>query len=1186
MPNKNKKRKQKKLKYWKAHAAALANGDNRERNYQNEQFPEQGVDYAGPSSAEVWSQYESAFKCRTVLEFALLSLIVPQTEPARARMPTPSPNQVPPAQKGGWERLMNPVQDLGRSLLNFLVGGTNSGNASQQRQPPADTSASSQGRQRPLGHPANPSTHSTPVILRRRPSSPVKLEQPDEGASTSPAPVTARRRKNKNSSSVTRAESCSSHVQSSPINLPILKKVELTPSCSYSSSVGTSSLSLLPVNKTGPSSLAARKAFFATPQAVKRQLPSCSVNTCETSQTTAAIGQRRFEMGNQNTATSQKHHLVTPEVRHRRSRSRSPQVVMSSRDAAMPDRLSKLVASSSEEAFFTATSTTPRASILVETKPRDEVTKTSPSSCDGVVLTDVVKSVISTSTVCSDARVVDTRGENASGPKSSENVSKTAANDFFNQNETSTAQCAAQVKIFENENKVFEKTEKDVLDCYGDDVDDEKSKERKSSTLTSSGDVTAQVNIEESTSAQKSQVMFYRCRENDELPIADVAVEVQLPIKEDVEKLNRESESEEFLIRNVDAKNDEQSENDLIKIEAEFEPIFSEIIDPEIDYTLSETVVVLNDESAVHDLSGLDDLSAVDDLSAADDLSALEDEVAANDVSPRPPALKDDEAASEMDGEQASESNQLLEAVEAAKVSCEVVKEDETCQNVDEPDPKMAEDIGKDESPPLEVMASSEAPEVAGVEEDPMPATEQHSEATLYQRLETGTKDSGCQMLNETEIDKSESDVKDHNEEEAVMKRVNEQSVEDVVKADVDGQDQANLDDEVVTPEIVSNIDVVENVIKEQDRPETNPECCSIPDVETDDLVEPDIAQPEEQQDQRVATVDLDKLDDLAVQELEEHPSQDDSEVVDGDVKVEPELSPQSGDQPIEEGDELKIQDEPEATPPSGDLQLQGKPSKCAHVMDEDLLQSQDQAVEGDSTLDGKVKEEGKPEAIALQTGEEPVQEKAAVKDLDESKNGEVFDLMDDSAKTVFPSESENSVGNDDLMMNAKLEDANEGVFAETMTTTELEEVVEKSRKYFERNCENDVSGVKEVFADDVDANKLENLSLVSTDQSVENFVSQISTDQKKQIVSEALTETKEQNVDCKHENVSESVNTDGQVDHETKSEATSGPARFVPPPPPPPPPPGFLPCLEVVAKKPGKQSGDGARKMNQAEQV
>jgi hypothetical protein len=118
-------------------------------------------------SVDLLSRYGALVKCRTVLEFALLSLV------ATKKKPTPQPekmnSQSANPSKGGWERLMNPVQDLGRSLINFLVGGNNTNANSQSG---AEGSQSNGSRQRPMGHPANPSTHSTPIILRRKASEP------------------------------------------------------------------------------------------------------------------------------------------------------------------------------------------------------------------------------------------------------------------------------------------------------------------------------------------------------------------------------------------------------------------------------------------------------------------------------------------------------------------------------------------------------------------------------------------------------------------------------------------------------------------------------------------------------------------------------------------------------------------------------------------------------------------------------------------------------------------------------------------------------------------------------------------------------------------------------------------------------------------------------------------------------
>jgi hypothetical protein len=91
----------------------------------------------------------------------------------------------------GLLRFMNPVQDLGRSFFGFLLGGTagppagtpttpsvtaNSDNnnrkpvaASRKRDSVISTTSLSGGggRTRPPGHPANPSSHSTPILIRR-----------------------------------------------------------------------------------------------------------------------------------------------------------------------------------------------------------------------------------------------------------------------------------------------------------------------------------------------------------------------------------------------------------------------------------------------------------------------------------------------------------------------------------------------------------------------------------------------------------------------------------------------------------------------------------------------------------------------------------------------------------------------------------------------------------------------------------------------------------------------------------------------------------------------------------------------------------------------------------------------------------------------------------------------------------
>ena len=128
------------------------------------------------------------------------------------------------AQASQLAKLMSPVQDLGRSLLGFLVGSSTSPNAEAEAQPPPlpakrcnskrdslasnslkrDSVASSAGRVRPLGHPAHPSSAAaqTPVILRRTnlqsqggPQHVDVEEVEGEGARPRPPSTRARRKK-------------------------------------------------------------------------------------------------------------------------------------------------------------------------------------------------------------------------------------------------------------------------------------------------------------------------------------------------------------------------------------------------------------------------------------------------------------------------------------------------------------------------------------------------------------------------------------------------------------------------------------------------------------------------------------------------------------------------------------------------------------------------------------------------------------------------------------------------------------------------------------------------------------------------------------------------------------------------------------------------------------------------------
>lgn len=131
-------------------------------------------------SAEVSNNleiYQEAVILRTVVELALANLLVgnkvPGLRPTQSKMAPPNEPS-----GSGFSKFISPVQDLGRSLLGFLIGSnqepstqtpgrrTNQQNNSK-RDSIISTNSVTAGRQRPAGHPANPSTHSTPVVVRR-----------------------------------------------------------------------------------------------------------------------------------------------------------------------------------------------------------------------------------------------------------------------------------------------------------------------------------------------------------------------------------------------------------------------------------------------------------------------------------------------------------------------------------------------------------------------------------------------------------------------------------------------------------------------------------------------------------------------------------------------------------------------------------------------------------------------------------------------------------------------------------------------------------------------------------------------------------------------------------------------------------------------------------------------------------
>jgi len=147
-------------------------------------------------SASVVAQYQEVVLLRTVVELALVNLALgDKGQGINLEKGTTHPGKVmaPPAKEGaagsGLSKLMSPVQDLGRSLLGFLIGNpqptectspppplpvrgtslTNSRNAPGSKRDSIISNASitSPGRQRPLGHPAHPSVNSTPIVIRR-----------------------------------------------------------------------------------------------------------------------------------------------------------------------------------------------------------------------------------------------------------------------------------------------------------------------------------------------------------------------------------------------------------------------------------------------------------------------------------------------------------------------------------------------------------------------------------------------------------------------------------------------------------------------------------------------------------------------------------------------------------------------------------------------------------------------------------------------------------------------------------------------------------------------------------------------------------------------------------------------------------------------------------------------------------
>ena len=107
------------------------------------------------------SRFQSVVLFRTVLELALVNIALGSPDqPSSARRSIMSPPSA--SSNSGLSKLLSPVQDLGKSLLGFLVGSPVPGEQQAQCAVPATP-----GRQRPAGHPAHPAVNATPIVIRR-----------------------------------------------------------------------------------------------------------------------------------------------------------------------------------------------------------------------------------------------------------------------------------------------------------------------------------------------------------------------------------------------------------------------------------------------------------------------------------------------------------------------------------------------------------------------------------------------------------------------------------------------------------------------------------------------------------------------------------------------------------------------------------------------------------------------------------------------------------------------------------------------------------------------------------------------------------------------------------------------------------------------------------------------------------
>ena len=254
--------------------------------------------------------YQEAVILRTVVELALANLLVGNKAPGLR--PTQSKMALPNEPSGsGFSKFISPVQDLGRSLLGFLKGSnqepsthTPGRRTNQQSNSKRDSVISSNsvtlGRQRPVGHPANPSTHSTPVIVRRIRTSnsfsksseldPVKerknaSDTHDTSDPNPTKPFAAQRRKKKSRTEDDKVSPIGSvDITTSPVQIPPMNKLvsKQTPAPIKSISPNPpSSISAKPPMQGGNKKRNRSSSNRRKKQAAKKNRDKINLNTVE-----------------------------------------------------------------------------------------------------------------------------------------------------------------------------------------------------------------------------------------------------------------------------------------------------------------------------------------------------------------------------------------------------------------------------------------------------------------------------------------------------------------------------------------------------------------------------------------------------------------------------------------------------------------------------------------------------------------------------------------------------------------------------------------------------------------------------------------------------------------------------------------------------------------------------------------